>query len=82
MWRGDLVIVSKAELAADKLLLTAYTIVPDENRSGTRLTGAAEVTLGAEPKFNAVISGGDDGAAAARCDGRGRGSRPTSWCGC
>ena len=55
---GDLVIVSKAELAADKLLLTSYTIVPDENRAGTRLTGAAEVTLGAEPKFNAVISGG------------------------
>jgi uncharacterized protein involved in outer membrane biogenesis len=55
---GDMVIVSKTELAADKPLLTSYTIVPDENRSGTRLTGAAEVTFGADPKFNAVISGG------------------------
>lgn len=55
---GDLVFVSTAELDTEKLLLTAYTIVPDENRAGTRLTGAAEVTLGAEPRFSAVISGG------------------------
>ncbi len=56
--RGDLVLVSKIEAGADRVLLSAYTISPDENRAGTRLTGAAELKLGAGRSFNAVVSGG------------------------
>lgn len=55
--RGDLVIAGALQLSADRALFSNYTVTPDENRSATRLTGTAEVTLGAAPRFNAVISG-------------------------
>jgi hypothetical protein len=55
--KGDLVITSKIEATAEKVLLPEYTVIPDENRTGTRLAGAAEVQLGKSPSFNAVISG-------------------------
>ncbi|MDP1732445.1 MAG: AsmA family protein [Devosia sp.] len=56
--RGDLVVTGKVQASATKVLLTDYTVIPDENRAGTRLQGAAEVQLGRDRSFNAVISGG------------------------
>lgn len=56
--QGDLVITSKVEATPAKILLSEYLLTPDENRAATRLQGAADVTLGAEMAFNAVISGG------------------------
>ncbi len=66
--RGDLVLTSQIEAATDQILLSDYTLEPDENRPATRLTGAAVIELGAERQFDAVVSGGvvplvaDDGA--------------------
>ncbi len=56
--KGDFVVTSEAEFSAEKLLLSAFSIQPDENRAGTRLSGAAVVRLGREPDFDAVISSG------------------------
>lgn len=56
--RGDFVLTGKLEAASDRVLLTDYTALPDENRSATRLTGAAELKLGKDLSFNAVVSGG------------------------
>lgn len=56
--RGDLVMTSTVEVSTSRILFPAYTIVPDENRAATRLTGAAEILLGANQSFNAVVSGG------------------------
>ncbi len=58
MVRGDLVITSSVEAGLDRVVLPAYTLLPDENRAGTRLTGAARLVLGPDPKFDAVVSGG------------------------
>lgn len=55
--RGDLVLEGKVEAMSDRVLLSSYTLLPDENRAATRLLGAAELSLGAEVKFNAVVSG-------------------------
>jgi hypothetical protein len=55
--KGHLVVASKVEANAERVLLSDYTVTPDENRAATRLLGAAEITLGAKPSFNAVISG-------------------------
>ncbi|HHY48162.1 MAG TPA: AsmA family protein, partial [Alphaproteobacteria bacterium] len=56
--RGSLVITAKVQATPARVLLSEYTILPDENRPATRLLGAAEVQLGAGRSFNAVISGG------------------------
>lgn len=56
--RGDLVLTGKIEASAEHALLTSYTLLPDENRATTRLTGAAELKLGKDVSFNAVLSGG------------------------
>ncbi len=56
--QGDFVITSEAEFNAQKLLLSSFSIEPDENRASTRLSGAAVVKLGTNPEFDAVISGG------------------------
>ncbi len=56
--RGDLVLTSKVAANPAQILLSDYLIVPDENRPATRLTGSATVELGAESRFDAVISGG------------------------
>lgn len=56
--RGDLVLESKATASTDRVVLSGYTLRPDENRAGTRLTGAASIQLGDERSFDAVISGG------------------------
>ncbi|WDR05351.1 AsmA-like C-terminal region-containing protein [Devosia rhodophyticola] len=56
--RGDLVLESKVNVSTDRVVLIGYTLQPDENRAGTRLTGAASIQLGARRSFDAVISGG------------------------
>ncbi len=56
--RGDLVLESKMTASTDRVVLTGYTLQPDENRAGTRLTGAASIQLGARQSFDAVVSGG------------------------
>lgn len=56
--QGDLVVTSKVEANPARILLSDYVVVPDENRAATRLLGAADVTLGRNMAFNAVISGG------------------------
>lgn len=56
--RGDVVVTAEVSLSSDRLLLSDYTWLPDENRASTRLTGAAVIDLGGKPRFDAVISGG------------------------
>ena len=56
--RGPLVITGKVLTSPARVLLSDFTIVPDENRPATRLNGVADVTLGANQTFSAVISGG------------------------
>ncbi|MCR6673852.1 AsmA family protein [Devosia ginsengisoli] len=56
--RGDLVLESKVTASTDRVVLSGYTLRPDENRASTRLTGAASIQLGDVRSFDAVISGG------------------------
>ena len=56
--RGDLVLSGQFEATTDQILLSSYVLQPDENRAGTRLTGAAALHMGAAPSFEAVVSGG------------------------
>ena len=56
--RGDLVVTSKVEANTDQVQMTAFTLVPDENRTGTRLTGSSVIRLGETRSFDAVMSGG------------------------
>jgi len=56
--RGDFVVTSRVEANPAKVLLGDYTVIPDDNRAATRLVGAADLSLGTNMKFNAVISGG------------------------
>ncbi|MEO6395510.1 MAG: AsmA family protein [Devosia sp.] len=56
--RGDFVLEGKLEASAERVLISDYTLSPDENRPGTRLSGAVELMLGKTPSFNAVVSGG------------------------
>jgi F0F1-type ATP synthase membrane subunit c/vacuolar-type H+-ATPase subunit K len=56
--RGDLVFESEITASTDRIVLSGYTLRPDENRAGTRLTGAASIQLGERHSFDAVISGG------------------------
>jgi uncharacterized protein involved in outer membrane biogenesis len=56
--RGDFLVTSRVEASPAKVLLGDYTVIPDENRAATRLLGAADLTLGTNMRFNAVISGG------------------------
>ena len=56
--RGDLVVESAVTVSTDRVVLSGYTLQPDENRAGMRLTGAASVQLGLRRSFDAVVSGG------------------------
>lgn len=56
--RGNLALTGTLEATPSRILLSDYVLIPDENRATTRLQGAAEVTLGASNRFNAVVSGG------------------------
>lgn len=56
--RGDLVLEGDVEAVPERVLLSNYTLLPDENRAATRMTGAAELALGRKVEFNAIVSGG------------------------
>ncbi|MBU1174318.1 MAG: AsmA family protein [Alphaproteobacteria bacterium] len=56
--RGNLVLEAEFDADTERARLTNYVLVPDENRAGTRMTGAAELELGPSPRFHAVVSGG------------------------
>jgi hypothetical protein len=56
--QGHLLMTSNVSATTSRVLLTDYVVVPDENRAATRLQGAAEIAIGPQPSFNAVISGG------------------------
>jgi hypothetical protein len=56
--RGNLAITGTLEATPSRVLLSDYVLIPDENRAATRLTGAAELSLGASSRFNVVVSGG------------------------
>lgn len=56
--RGDLVLEAQMTASTDRVVFSSYVLQPDENRAGTRLTGAASIQLGARRSFDAVISGG------------------------
>ena len=56
--RGDLVLTGKIEATPSRVLLSDYVALPDENRPETRLTGAAELKVGADTSFNAIPPGG------------------------
>ncbi|MFC3703263.1 AsmA family protein [Devosia honganensis] len=56
--RGDLVLESAIAVSTDRVVVSGYTLHPDENRAGMRLTGTASIQLGARRSFDAVVSGG------------------------
>lgn len=56
--RGDLVLESNLTASTDRVVISGYTLHPDENRAGMRLTGTASIQLGNRSAFDAVISGG------------------------
>jgi len=56
--RGDLLFEGAVSATTDRGVVSGYTLHPDENRAGMRLTGAASIQLGARRSFDAVVSGG------------------------
>lgn len=56
--RGEMIFEAKATGSTDRIVLSGYTLQPDESRAGMRLTGAASIQLGDVRTFDAVISGG------------------------
>lgn len=56
--RGDLVFQSAVTADSARVLLSAFTLMPDEDQAATRLTGQARIELGAERSFEATVSGG------------------------
>ncbi|WP_169195164.1 AsmA family protein [Devosia sp. MC1541] len=55
---GDLVLETKITASTDRVSLTGFTLSPDQNRSGMRLTGTANVQLGETRFFDIMVSGG------------------------
>lgn len=55
--RGDLLLEGKVEATSDRIQLFPYTLLPDENRAATRLTGSGELLIGASTSFNVVVDG-------------------------
>ena len=55
---GDLTLTGKLDATPLQAVLSSLTLVPDENRAVTRLTGSATVDFGAQPRFTAAMSSG------------------------
>jgi len=55
---GDLVLTSPMQADGERVLLSDFTLMPDEDQVATRLTGSASISLGATPSFEASVSGG------------------------
>ncbi|KKB09984.1 AsmA family protein [Devosia chinhatensis] len=56
--RGAMVLESPVSASTDRVVFSGFTLLADENRAGMRLTGTANVQLGARRSFDAVVSGG------------------------
>lgn len=56
--RGDFVMTAKLKATANSVLLDSYEVIPDENRTTTRLSGAASIKLGVDMSFTVVVTGG------------------------
>lgn len=56
--QGDLLVTGKIDAGPDRVMVSSFTLQPDENRAGARLTGAVVFRLGAVRDFDAAISGG------------------------
>ncbi|RDE10195.1 AsmA family protein [Pelagibacterium lacus] len=55
---GDLLLQGPVTADLDAVTLSEFTLLPDENQPTTRLTGSAALSLGADPGFEATVSGG------------------------
>jgi len=55
---GDLTLAGKLDATPARMALADFTLVPDENRAVTRLTGSATVDFGPTPSFAATLTGG------------------------
>lgn len=55
---GALLIESPLMANPERILLTGFVLLPDENQAATRLTGDATVVLGAEPRFDIGLTTG------------------------
>lgn len=55
---GGMVLQSPLIADSESIALPEFVLLPDENQTTTRLTGQASLSLGAEPAFDAVVSGG------------------------
>jgi hypothetical protein len=56
--RGDALFEGKLQADPTRVKFVEFSLQPDENRAGTRLSGAIDVRLGEQREFDAVISGG------------------------
>ncbi|RUT35139.1 AsmA family protein [Arsenicitalea aurantiaca] len=56
--RGNLVLTSDVDIDASRAILSSFTLLPDENRVGSRLTGSADIRLGSQRRFDATLSAG------------------------
>jgi len=55
---GDLTLTGKVDATPQKIALGDFTLIPDENRAVTRVTGSATIDLGKAPSFTASLSSG------------------------
>ncbi|MBN16212.1 MAG: hypothetical protein CMJ15_13555 [Pelagibacterium sp.] len=55
---GGMTLESPLIADAERIALSEFVLLPDENQTATRLTGEATLSLGAEPAFDATVSGG------------------------
>ncbi|QJR18237.1 AsmA family protein [Pelagibacterium halotolerans] len=55
---GGMTLESPLVADAERIELSEFVLLPDENQTATRLTGQARLSLGAEPAFEATVSGG------------------------
>lgn len=55
---GGMLLQSPLIANSEEIILSEFVLLPDENQTATRLTGEAALSLGAEPAFDAMVSGG------------------------
>lgn len=56
--QGDFVMTAQLRATAASVLFSNYEVIPDENRTTTRLSGAASIKLGVGMSFKVVVTGG------------------------
>lgn len=55
---GDLLVQSPVIANAERVELTEFVVLPDDNQPTTRLTGSVAISLGETMAFDAAVSGG------------------------